>query len=118
MLVVLSKRTTFNLIHVMTFPITEYPLSVTHSEGSGLKTEKSTLLIKLEELQEGFTETPLPLIDVTLIDGGLLIPSFLSAIGRILSYGHLARTVLVHVCDSRGNENVLFDLSSNVRERE
>ena len=109
-LVIISEKTTFNLRHVMTFPITEYPLSITHSDGSGIKTDKSKLLRKLEELQDGFTETPLPPIDVTLIDGGLLIHSFLSAIGKITSFGHLARTLLAYVCTSQGNEiHVLFD---------
>ena len=76
----------------MTFPLTEYPLCITNSDGSGLKPEKSKLLNKLEELQDGFTETPLPLIDVTLIDGGQLIHSFLSPLGRLhhmdISQGH------------------------------
>ena len=94
----------------MTFPITEYPLCITHSDRSGFKTEKSKLLNKLEELQDGFTETPLPLIDVTLIDGGQLIHSFLSAIGKITSYGNLARTLLSYVCGRGGNEiHLLFD---------
>ena len=94
----------------MAFPITEYPLCITHSDGSGLKTEKSKLLNKLEELQDGFTETPLPLIDVTLIDGGQLIHSFISAIWKITSYGNLAMTLLAYVCGSGGNEtHLLFD---------
>ena len=69
----------------MTFPITEYPLCITHYD-SGLNTEGSKLHNKLEELQDGFTETQHPLIDVTLIDGGLLTHSFLSSIGKITSY--------------------------------
>ena len=70
------------------------------------------LLKKLEEFQDGFTETALPNIDVTLIDGGLLIHSFLSAIGKITSYGKLARNLLTYVCRSKGNEiHVLFDTS-------
>ena len=86
----------------MTFPITEYPLCITHSDGSGLRTEKSKLLNKLEELHDGFTETPLPLIDVTLINGGHLIHSFLPAIGKITSYGNFAMTLLAYVCGSGG----------------
>ena len=85
---------TLNLIHVMTFPITEYPLCITHSDGPGLKTEKSKLLNKLEELQDGFTETPLQFSDVTLIDGEMLIHSFLSVIGNITSCINLSRTLL------------------------
>ena len=78
----------------MIFPITKYPLCITHSDGSGLKTEKSKLLNKLEELHDGFTETQLRLIDVTLIDGGQLIHSFLSAVGKITSYGNFGKTLL------------------------
>ncbi|KAJ8031889.1 hypothetical protein HOLleu_25241 [Holothuria leucospilota] len=110
LLVIISDKTPFNLRHVMTFPVTEFPLSITHSDGSGLKTDKSKLLRKLEELQGSFTETPLPPIDVTLIDGGFLIHSFLSAIGNITSYRHLARKLLAYVCANQGNEiHVLFD---------
>jgi hypothetical protein len=109
-LVILSKKTNFNLRRVMTFPITEYPLSIAHSDGSGLKTDKSKLLNKLEELQDGFSEASPHVIDVTLIDGGLLLHSFLCAIGKITSYRSLARMLLAHVCGSRGNTiHVLFD---------
>lgn len=108
-LVIISEKTSFNLRHVMTFPITEYPLSITHADGTGLKTHKSKLLKKLEDLQTGFTETPLPNINVTFIDGGLLIHS-LSAIGNITSYGQFARNLLAYVCGSQGGEiHVLFD---------
>ena len=109
-LVILLNSTAFNFRHVMTFPITEYPLCITHSDGSGLMTEKRKLLNKLEELQDGFTETPLPLINVTLIDCGQFIHPFLSAIGKITSYGNFARTLLPYVCGSEGNEiHLLFD---------
>ena len=65
-------------------------------------TEKSKLLNKLKEVQDGFTETPLPLIDVTLIDGGLLIHSFLSAIWKITLYENIAGILLAYVCGSGG----------------
>ena len=57
-LVILSNSTTFNLRHVMTFPITEYRLCIIHSDVSGLKTEKDNLLNKLEELQDGSSKRP------------------------------------------------------------
>ena len=47
----------------------EYPLSSTGADGSCLKTDKSKLLKKLDELQDSFRETLLHPIDVTLIDG-------------------------------------------------
>ena len=109
-LIAISQKTNFNLKRVMAFPITDYPLSLTHSDGSRIKTDKDKLLKKLEEFQEGFTERPLPPIDVTLIDGGLLIHSFLSAIGSITSYGQLARNLLAYICGSQGKGiHVLFD---------
>ena len=108
-LVVISQKMTFNLQHVMSFPLTEFPLSITHSDGSRIKTDKSKLLKKLEELQ--CFSGPLQLaVNATLIDGGLLIHSYLSAIGNISSYGHLARNLLDYVCTSQGEEvHVLFD---------
>lgn len=94
----------------MTFPVTTYPLSITHSDGTGLKTNKSKLVGKLENLQDKFSAAPLPSIDVTLVDGGLLIHFFLSAIGKITSSGNLARALLAHACGNRGNEiHVLSD---------
>ena len=55
-------------------------------------------------------ETPIPLIDVTLIDAGQLIHSFLSAIGKITSYENLAMTLLAYVCGSGSKEiHLLFD---------
>lgn len=47
--------------------------SITHSDGIGLKTDKSKLLGKLEKLQDGFSEALLPSIDVILFYDGLLI---------------------------------------------
>ena len=47
---------------------------------------------------------------MTLIDGGQLIHFFISAIGKITSYGNLARTLLAYVCGSGENEiHLLFD---------
>ena len=74
-LVIISKKMNFNLRHTLSFPITEFPLSISQSDGSGIKTDKSKLLRKLENLQSDFTNTTLPPIDVTLIDYGLLMHS-------------------------------------------
>lgn len=120
MLVVISQNTNFDLKHVVSYPITDVPLSISQPDGSRLKTNKSTLLKKLESMQE---VTSLPHIDVTLIDGGLLLHSYLSAIGSISSYGNLARAVLGHVFAkiARGQEvHILFDryLPGSLKESE
>ena len=98
LLVAISKATSFDLSHIMTFPITQYPLAIAHSDGLMIKTDKSMLLHSLEKKQEGFAEHVLPSFDVTLIDRGLLIHSFLSATGHILSFGSLATKLLISVC--------------------
>ena len=49
-----------------------------HGDGSIMKTVKANLLKKLESMQNGFAKNDLPRIDVTVIDGGLLLHSFLS----------------------------------------
>ncbi|KAG1714730.1 Cyclic nucleotide-gated channel cone photoreceptor subunit alpha [Nymphon striatum] len=61
-------------------------------------------------MQNGFTQNELPRIDVTVIDGGLLLHSFLSVTSSIASYANLARNLLSHVCSNAGGEvHVLFD---------
>ena len=86
MLVVISQKTNFDLKHVISCPITEFPLSIVHSDGSRMTTPKCKFLDKLVSKQNEFDHTPILPIDVTLLDGGLLLHSFLSSIGEISSY--------------------------------
>ena len=109
-MVVVSESTNFDLKSVLEFPITDYPLSIAHGDGSIMKTVKANLLKKLESMQNGFAQNDLPRIDVTVIDGGLLLHSFLSVTSSIASYANLARNMLSHVCSNVGGEiHVLFD---------
>ena len=109
-LVAVSQQTNFDLQHVLSFPIIEHPPAITHSDGLRITTQKSKLLKKLEELQDGYTQAQLPVISATLINGGLLIHSFLSTLGRITNYGNLARSLLGCVCSCLGSGiHVLFD---------
>ena len=94
LMVVVSEITNFDLKHVLEFPITDYPLSIAHGDGAIMKTVKSNLLKKLESMQNGFAQTYVPWIDVTVIDGGLLLHSFLSVTSSIASYANLARNLL------------------------
>ena len=45
-----SSNSNFDLKRVMSFPITKYPLSLSHSDGTPLICQKSVLLHKLESL--------------------------------------------------------------------
>ena len=110
LMVVVSESTNFDLKHVLECPITDYPLSIAHGDGSIMKTVKANLLKKLESMQNGFAQNYLPRIDVTVIDGGLLLHSFLAVTSCIASYANLARNQLSHVCSNAGGEiHVLFD---------
>ena len=59
MIIVVAQKTSFDLRKVLSYPITTYPLSLSHCDGSHVKTEKSVLLKKLESLQTT-TITELP----------------------------------------------------------
>ena len=74
-LIAVSKRININFEQVLASPITHYLLSLTHSDGFMIKTDKAKLLKKFKEFQVGFTGKQIPPIDVTLIDQGLLIHS-------------------------------------------
>ena len=75
-------------------------------------TKKSNLLNHLEQLNSDASESSdKQKFDVSLIDGGLLIHSFLSASERTGPYSTLARNLLTFVCKNfDGQEiHVLFD---------
>ena len=100
-----------DLKHILSFPITDVPLSIAHSDGSLMKTDKSALLRKLEArlTDSNINSGSLPSIDVTLIDGGLLFHTILIDLKG--NYGAMARAFLERICAHHGNEiHVLFDV--------
>ena len=110
MLVVISQNKNFDLKYVCSFPITDVPLSISHPDGSRQRTNKNLLLRKLETMQDRVEN--LPPVDACLIDGGLLIHSYLAGLGNISSYGNVARGLLSHIRKHFGMANeihVLFD---------
>lgn len=105
MMVVAAEKTAFNLKAVLCYPITSYPLSLAHSDGGNLKTDKSALMGKLELSQTEPTVT-LPEVYSNVYDGGLLIHSTLSQMNAGTSYSSIARTILSVVCSGKGSEEV------------
>ena len=100
---VVSEKTTFDLKHVIEYPITPYPLSLAHSDGAHLKTAKSALLNKLEDLQTDAL-IDLPVNCARVYDGSLLLHSVLSSVNIMATYGSIARTILSTVCTGTGTE--------------
>lgn len=99
MLVVTSEKTKLDLRKIISYPITAYPLSLAHCDGTQVKTDKSALLKKLESFQtEKITEAELPMNYAQIYDGGLLVHSVLSLTGMGASYATIARNMLSLVC--------------------
>ena len=91
MIVAVAENTNFDLNHVLTYPITMYPLTLAHS----------AFLNKLEEFQTE-VERDFPERCIKVYDGGLLIHSTLSMVNVGVTYGSIARTILSVICSGRG----------------
>ena len=62
-----------DMLHILSYPVTEVPLSLAHCDGTPLKTEKATLTKTLERRQEVvLVDASLPPIIATVIDGGII----------------------------------------------
>ena len=111
MLIVTSEKTKLDLRKIISYPITAYPPSLAHCDGTQMKTDKSALLKKLESFQtETITEAELPMRFPQVYDGGLLVHSVLSLTGMGASYASIARNMLSLVCSGRAEEvHVCFD---------
>ena len=103
MIVIVAERTNLDLRHVLSHPITTYPLSLAHADGAPLKTPKNALLHKLEELQT-IIITDEPEDYTQIFDGGLLIHSVVSVMNVGASYGSIARKILSAVASGKGEE--------------
>ena len=105
MIVVVAEKTSFDLCHVLSFPITEYPLSLAHCDGTYAKSDKATLLKKLESIQgEVISEESLPASYVYVYDGGLVLHTVLAQTKAGASLAAVSRTILSLVCSVRGSE--------------
>ena len=109
MIVIAAESSILDLQNVLSYPITEYPLSLAHCDGSILKTDKSTLLKKLESMQTTL-EIDMPMKYAHIFDGGLLLHSVLSKTNIGASYASIAGMLLSVVCTGKGSEvHVCFD---------
>ena len=103
MINVVAQKTSFDLRKVLSYPITTYPLYLSHCDGSHVKMEKSVLLKKLESLQTT-TITELPQGYAQVYDGGLLLHSILSQTNMGASYASIAHSILSVVCSGNASE--------------
>lgn len=116
MVIVVSQNTTFDLWNILSYPITEYPLSLSHCDGTRVTSVKSALLTKMEALQkETITEAELPQTFISIYDGGLVLHSVLSQTSAGASYASIARSVLSTVCSGRRTTEVHLCLDKYVK---
>lgn len=103
--VAVTEETSIDLRNVLSFPISSYPLSIAHCDGSRVKTDKAALLNMLESMQTvPFTESDLPQEYSQIIDGGLLLHSTVSQTNIGASYRYIARSMLSTVCKGSATE--------------
>ena len=99
----------FNLSYILTYPITEVPLALAHSDGTLTKTCKAALTKILESRQTLLFKDNLPTIKATVIDSGNILHEIVLQHSKS-SYGAMARDLLVKVSFYPGEEyHILFD---------
>jgi len=102
--IVAKTSDTLDLHHILGYPITEVPLSLAHSDGTPLKTDKATLTKTLENKQETvLTDLSLPSIKATVIDGGIMLHETVMQHSKS-TYGIMARDLLAKICSCRGEQ--------------
>ncbi len=95
---------TIDLHHVLSYPITEVPLSPVHSDGIPLKTDKATLTKILESKQETVpTDSNILPIKATVIDGGIILHETVLKHSKS-TYAMMARDLLVKICSCHGEQ--------------
>ena len=114
LLVLVVKDKDVDLDHIMSFPITQCPLSISYPDGEPLTTPKAKMMEILEPLQDTvLNESDMSLCDVYMVDGGNLIHSKLAVTKRLTSYGTLARSMLLTACkQGRKEVHILLDTYS------
>ena len=104
------SNSAINLQHILSFPITDLPLSLAHSDGTCNKTEKAALTKTLERRQTHiFTDQNLPPIKASLIDGECIMHESIMRHCKS-TYQTIARNLLIKVCSKPGEQiHLLLD---------
>lgn len=89
-------REAIDLRDILSYPITEIPLSIAHSDGTTTKTDKS-VLTKVMESKQNEVIVGAPVSDVLIVDGGLLLHEVL-LLHKQSTYGSLAQSIMTTLC--------------------
>ena len=114
--VVAKASDPLDLRHVLSYPITEVPLSLAHSHGILLKTDKATLPKTLESRQETVvTDLRLPQIKATMINGGIMLQEAIMQHSKSTN-AIMARDLLVKICSYHGKQ--VHNYTSHIKDTE
>ena len=110
-----AEKTHFDLQNTLSYPLTPYPLSIAHCDGSHVKTDKAALAKRLETYQtQHISEEDLPIQFSQVFDGGLVLHTILSQTNIGATYSSIARCILSSVCSGRAKEiHLCFDKYMN-----
>ena len=93
-----------DLRHLLSFPITEVPLSLSHSDGTPLKTEKAALTKFLETKQNVvLSDINIPPMKAAVIDGGMILCETVLQHSKS-TYATMAEDLLKKVRTTKANE--------------
>ena len=98
-----AQKSVLDLQRLLSYPTIKYPLSLAHCDGSMVKTEKATLLNKLETMQTSCIHH-MPRRHSLVHDGGQLLHSILSLTNSGASYASIARRLLSAACSENASE--------------
>ena len=105
-----KESNTIDLRDVLSYPITDVPLSLAHADDTPLKTDKAVFTKLLERKQTSvLTNINLPSVSCTIIDGGLILHEVLIQ-HNTSSYGEIAAELLLQICMCQATEvHLLLD---------
>ena len=93
-----------DLRHLLSFPITEVPLSLSHSDGIPLKTEQAALTKFLETKQNVvLSDISISPMKAAVIDGGMILYETVLQHSKS-TYATMAEDLLKKVCTTKANE--------------
>ena len=94
-LLYISSQEKVNMAKVLSYPLLEFPLSLSHVDGSLMKTDKSQLMAKLESTSES---TPPAAVDIIIVDAMFYL-HILQEIPE--TYGEIATKILKDLCQNK-----------------
>ena len=93
-----------DLRHLLSFPITEVPQSLSHSDGTPLMTEKAALTKFVETKQNVvLSDISIPPMKAAVIDGGMILYETVLQHSKS-TYATMAEDLLKKVCTTKANE--------------